>query len=133
MGVIVVRDVAHRVVDEVREAAQGGNDLLEAAEHVCPHGLRRGWVMHTPDDHRDRAELTLGHPAHVVFEEPCSDARRLAEVTVRSVRHGVGQNVIAARTSATYSPTASGPWSMRRLTTLAPWMTPSATRHASRA
>lgn len=65
------------------------------------------------------------------ISRPSSRVRDRIPTMARSSGTADQGRSIAALTSATYAPTASGPSSMRRRITEAPWMIPSATRVAS--
>ena len=89
--VVVVRDVAHVVVDVVIKLEVGVDDHRQLRVHVRELLGRRVHTVAPPHDHRHRADLTLGDPAHVVLVEPLGDARGLAQVAVvreRPSAHG---------------------------------------------
>lgn len=87
--VVVVRNVAHVVVDVVLEREVLDHNRLEPGVHVHQVLLGGLGTVVTPDDHRNRADLALCDPAHVVLMEPRRDARRLAEVAVGTNRERV--------------------------------------------
>jgi hypothetical protein len=69
MGVIMVRDIAHVVVDGPARV----DELLlrDAREHfkkVAFHVIGRFGIVHTPHDHRHEADLAVTDPARLVFE-----------------------------------------------------------------
>ena len=79
VGVVVVGDVAHVVVDVVAVEHRGG-DAGELAVHVGEVVRRRVDAVPAPHDHRRVADLALGDPAHVVLVEPVGDLGGLAQV-----------------------------------------------------
>src|SRR6266850_1581054 len=87
VGVVVVGDVAHVVVD-VALADLLGRYLAQARVHVGEVlGGRLGAVV-APDHHGHRADLTLGDPADVVFVEPRGDARGATEIAAGDLGEG---------------------------------------------
>src|SRR5207244_2958965 len=80
--VVVVRDVAHVVVDVVLEREVFGDDRRELVVHVRELIGRRGDTVAAPHDHRDRTDLAFRDPADVVLVEPGCDACRLAEIAI---------------------------------------------------
>ncbi|MDQ1467406.1 MAG: glucose-phosphate thymidylyltransferase [Actinomycetota bacterium] len=96
VGVVVVGDVPHVVVDVVLEREVLRHDIGEALVHVGElRGGRLGSVT-PPHHHRGRADLALGDPADLVLVEPGRDPRRLAQVAVApSVVRVVGVVVVA--------------------------------------
>ena len=81
MRVIVVGDIAHVVVDIVRELEMLGYDERKPLVHVFEVLGWRAHAVPTPHHHRHRADLAFGDPADVVFVEGGGDACRLTEVT----------------------------------------------------
>ena len=82
--VVVVRDVAHVVVDVVLERrSASATTSARRVVHVRQRLGRRVGAVDPPDDHRDGADLALRDPAHVVLVEPLGDPRRLAEIAGR--------------------------------------------------
>jgi glucose-1-phosphate thymidylyltransferase len=95
VGVVVVRDVPHVVVDVVLEGEVLADDVGQPLVHVGELFGRRLGAVPAPYDHRSRADLALGDPADVVLVEPGRDPRRLAQVAVMPnvllvVRHWAG-------------------------------------------
>ena len=82
MGVVVVRDVAHVVVDVVVEVEVLLDDHREASVEHLLHVRRGVGIVDLPHDHRDGADLALRDPAELVLVEPGGDVSGLAEVAV---------------------------------------------------
>src|SRR6266542_668504 len=91
VGVEVIRDVPHVVVDVVLDGQLLGGDAAELVEHVLEVGGGRVVPVLAPGHDRDRTDLAFGDPADLVLVVPGRDPRRLAEVTVgiRRVLHVV--------------------------------------------
>lgn len=90
MGVVVVRDVPHVVVDVVAYRELLGRDPCELVVHVCERIGRRRRPVLPPHDHRDVADLAVGDPADVVLVVPWRDVCCLAQFAARDsfvVRH----------------------------------------------
>src|SRR5262249_4688076 len=83
VGVEVIGDVPHVVVDVVLDGQLLGRDLAQAVEHVLEVGGGRLAAVLPPHDHRDRADLALGDPADLVLVVPGGDPGRLTEIAVR--------------------------------------------------
>src|SRR5207248_6790457 len=90
--VIVVRNVAHVVVDIVLELEEALHDRRQLLVHVRELRRWRGGAMASPHDHRNRADLALRDPTHVVLVEPRRDACRFAQIApvspLERFRHG---------------------------------------------
>ncbi len=81
MGVEVVGDLAHvGVDDEAFGAPATGSDSLETGEHVGAVGFGRFGAVGPPHDHRDAADLAVGHPADVVIVVPRGDLGGLTQL-----------------------------------------------------
>jgi len=83
MGVIVVGDVAHVVVDVMLELEMHRHHHLELRMHVCLHVIGRRGIVFTPHHHRHCADLAFGNPTHVVLMEPWRDSGGFAEIAIR--------------------------------------------------
>ena len=81
VGVIVVGDIAHVIIDVMLKIEKLFDHRAELRLHVLHVILRRFDPVMAPHDHRRRANLTLGNPADVVFVKPLSDLGRFAEIT----------------------------------------------------
>ncbi len=81
--VIVVRDIAHVIVDVVVEREVRRDHHGELFVHVRELIGRRVHAVPAPYDHRRGADLALRDPADVVLVEPRRDPGCLAEVAVR--------------------------------------------------
>src|SRR5262249_29658389 len=81
VGVEVIGDVAHVPIDP-EFAELGGGHLAQALAHVRDVRFRRLGAMEAPHDHRRLADLALGDPADVVFEEPWRQLQGAAEIAV---------------------------------------------------
>ena len=104
VGVVVMRDGSHVVVDPALHLEVLGDDRSECVQQLDPDLLRGIRVVLLPDHHRHGARLALGHPAQVVLVEPLGGPRRLAQLARRVSRRsviGVVSASMAARTSAT--------------------------------
>ena len=94
MRVVVVRDVAHVIIDVVLELEVRLDHHRELAHHVIHVVFGRGHAVMAPHDHRGRTDLALGDPTDLVLVEPLGDPSGLAEVAVvapgpfRHGRHG---------------------------------------------
>ena len=85
MGVVVVGDRSEVIVHVVLErlvpgCVERGDHLVEAGPQPGLHVIGRRRVVASPDHHRDRARLALGHPALVVRVEPFRQRRGLAQL-----------------------------------------------------
>lgn len=81
MGVIVVGNVSHPVIHKVIELKVLRDDIVEARMKHCLHRIWRNGMVDSPDDHWNRAEFTLGDPAHVIGVIPRRHTCRLAQIT----------------------------------------------------
>jgi glucose-1-phosphate thymidylyltransferase len=82
VGVVVVGDVAHVVVDVVLEREVRRDDRRQTLVHMGELGLGRLGAVAAPHHHRGRADLALGDPADLVLVEPGRDPSRFAEIAV---------------------------------------------------
>ena len=89
MGVVVVGDLAHVVVEK---PIIGSKDLVpnlrKARVHVRDIIDRWLGTVRAPHNHRDRAGFALGDPTTIVFVEPFGELCRLAKLAVRTIGHG---------------------------------------------
>jgi hypothetical protein len=83
MGVVVIGNVAHVVIDGPRGVHKlfvrdFGQNLVEVALYLV------GWIgiVRSPDHHRHEAYLTVPDPTGFVFEVALGEDGRLAEFTL---------------------------------------------------
>ena len=83
MRVVVLRDVAHMVIDAPRRVDElfvrdFRQNLVEVALYLV------GWIgiVRSPDHHRHEAYLTVPDPTGFVFEVALGEDGRLAEFTL---------------------------------------------------
>ncbi len=90
VGVVVVGDVAHVVVDVALAAENAGGDLAQQRVHVGHVlGGRLGAVV-APHHHGHVADVALGDPADVVLVVPGRDPGRPAQVASADASEGGG-------------------------------------------
>jgi hypothetical protein len=81
MSVEVIRDLAHHSVHGEPGCSKTlPRHSLELSDHVLDGLGRRFGSMLIPHDHRDVADLAVGHPADVVLMVPRSHPGGLAQV-----------------------------------------------------
>jgi hypothetical protein len=85
VGVVVVGDIAHVVVD-VDAAKVGRGYFAEAGVHVGELSRWRLGAVAAPDDHRRLADLALRDPADVVLVVPRRDPRGRTQLAPRDAR-----------------------------------------------
>lgn len=78
VGVVMVGDVAHVVINVVREIKMLCDNGRKLIMHVGQVIVRRNDTMVSPHHHGRRANLTLRNPTNVVFMEPLCDFGGLA-------------------------------------------------------
>jgi hypothetical protein len=81
VGVVVVGDVAHVVIDVVLVIEVGTYDKGETFVEHGLHLMGRLGIVLLPDDHRDCADLALGDPALIILVEPLGEASGFTEIT----------------------------------------------------
>ena len=82
MGVVVVRNPAHVVVDVAVDGQLIRRHPNQLILHVRQLVGRRRFPVLAPNDHRYEADLAVGNPADLVFMEPFCEPGSLAELAV---------------------------------------------------
>src|SRR5690348_13036009 len=92
VGVVVVGDVAHVIVDVALAAEHAGGDLPQQGVHVAL--VLGGWLgaVVAPHHHGHVADVALRDPADVVLVVPGRDLRRPAQVASADAGEGGGRS-----------------------------------------
>src|SRR4029453_15776658 len=90
VGVEVVRDVAHVVVDPELTHA-GGGDFPELGLHVTQVVFGRRGAVKAPQDNRGLADVALGDPADLVLVVPGRDPRRPAQIATPDANESIAR------------------------------------------